>query len=169
MSELDEAIREVRAAVSELVAAAERAAAGFTTPRAPGKWSPSQVTEHVARALEESANQVRGVRSKLPTLPALARPLVRVLFFNRVIRGAPFRKARTNRPMDPERGPGTPAEARVRLERALDALEDTCRARGLGARMRSPTFGPVTVSDLVRFQAAHTRHHTGQIPAARRR
>jgi hypothetical protein len=50
MSELDEAIREVRAAVREMVATAARAAATFTTPRAPGKWSPSQVTEHVARA-----------------------------------------------------------------------------------------------------------------------
>ena len=164
MNELDEAIREVRAAVRELVMSAERAGVTFTTPRAPGKWSPSQVTEHVARALEESANQVRGLPSKLLKLPALVRPLVRVLFFNRVIRGAPFRKARTNAAMDPASGPGTPAEARVRLERALGVLEEACRARTSPERMRSPTFGPVTVPDLVRFQAAHTRHHTKQIP-----
>jgi hypothetical protein len=166
MSELDEAIREVRAAVSEMVATAERAAATFTTPRAPGKWSPSQVTEHVARALEESANQVRDLPSKLPTLPALARPLIRVLFFNRVVRGAPFRNARTNPPMDPERGPGTPAEARARLEGALEGFEHACRERTAATRVRSATFGPVTVPDLVRFQAAHTRHHTKQIPGA---
>jgi hypothetical protein len=45
-----------RAAVLHLVAAAERSAATWTTPRATGKWSPSQVVEHVAGGLEEAAN-----------------------------------------------------------------------------------------------------------------
>jgi hypothetical protein len=165
VSALDDAVADIRGAVGDMVAAADAAASRWTTPRAPGKWSPSQVTEHVARALEESANQVKGLPSKLPSLPALLRPPIRLLFFNRVIRGAPFRNARTNPPMDPERGPATPAEARARLERALAVFEGACRERSTEV-VRSPTFGPVSVPDLVRFQAAHTRHHTKQIPGA---
>jgi len=165
MSALDDAVAEIRGAVSDLIATAERAAPRWSTPRAPGKWSPSQVTEHVARALEESAKQMKGLPSKLPSLPALLRAPIRVLFFNRVVRGAPFIKAKTNPPMDPEHGPATPAEARARLEQALAAFESACRERS-AEPLRSPTFGPVSVPDMVRFQAAHTRHHTKQIPGA---
>ena len=59
--------------------------------RAPGKWSPSQVVEHVGLVLEESANVVSGTPSKFPTLPAFVRPMVRRLLFNRVLkkRGIP--------------------------------------------------------------------------------
>jgi len=86
MADVAEALAGNRAAVDELVSGAERAAGVWTTPRAPGKWSPSQVVEHVARALEESANVVAGVPSKFPTFPAFLRPLARGLFFNRVLR-----------------------------------------------------------------------------------
>jgi hypothetical protein len=67
--------------------------------------------------------------------------------------------------MDPAQGPGTPAEARARLEGALARFEQACRESN-AERIRSQTFGSVTVGDLVRFQAAHTRHHTGQIRGA---
>jgi len=62
-----------RAAVDDLIAAADRTGAAWATPRAPGKWSPSQVVEHVARALEESANVVAGTPSARALLqPSLA-------------------------------------------------------------------------------------------------
>ena len=49
MADVNDVLAANRAAVLDLVAAAERSAATWTTPRAPGKWSPSQVVEHVAR------------------------------------------------------------------------------------------------------------------------
>ena len=38
-----------RAAVDELLVTAEQAEANWTTPRATGKWSLQQVSEHVAK------------------------------------------------------------------------------------------------------------------------
>src|SRR4026209_2461289 len=73
------------AAVAELSAAAERAGAVWTKPRAPGKWSPSQVVEHVARIMEESANVAAGRPSKFPTIPFFLRPIVRVIVFKRTL------------------------------------------------------------------------------------
>ena len=166
MADVAKALEGNRAAVNELIAAAERSAAVWTTPRAPGKWSPSQVVEHVARALEESANVVAGAPSKFPTFPAIFRPLVRGLFFNRVLKTGAFPKAKTNAPFDPLDGPATPDAARRRLESALGAFDRECRAcAAKGASVASSIFGSVTVADYARFQEFHTRHHTGQMPA----
>lgn len=155
------------AAVNDLIAAAERSGSAWTTPRAPRKWSPSQVVEHVARALEESANVVAGTPSKFPTFPVFLRPLVRALFFNRVLKNQAFPKARTTKAFDPANGPSTPADARVRLEAAVARFEQTCRALAASDRNVSSTlFGSVSVEDFARFQEIHTRHHRKQIPGA---
>ena len=90
MADVNDALASNRDAVLELVAAAERSAATWTTPRAPGKWSPSQVVEHVAGGLEEAANVVSGAPS-IPMPPAFLRPLAR-LYFNRVLKKAYFRR-----------------------------------------------------------------------------
>lgn len=60
MDDLDAVLEGNRKAVDDLIAAAERSAGVWTDPRAPGKWSPSQVVEHVARSLDESATVVSG-------------------------------------------------------------------------------------------------------------
>ena len=118
MADVNDVLVANRAAVIELVAAAERSAATWTTPRAPGKWSPSQVVEHVARGLEEAGNVVSGAPS-IPMPPAFLRPLVR-LFFNRILKKDAFPKGwKSNKAFDPASGPATPAQARVRLEGAL--------------------------------------------------
>ena len=89
MADVNAVLAANRAAVIDLVAAAERSAATWTTPPAPGKWSPSQVVEHVARGLNEGANIVSGAPS-IPMPPAflllLLRPLAR-LIFNRTLLG----------------------------------------------------------------------------------
>ena len=76
MADVDAALAAARAAVHELTTAAEKCAAVWSAPRAPGKWSPSQVVEHVARAFEESAHVVSGSPSKFPTFPVVLRPIV---------------------------------------------------------------------------------------------
>ena len=154
-----------RAAVDDLIAAAGRTGAAWTTPRAPGKWSPSQVVEHVARALEESANVVAGTPSKFPTFPTMLRPIVRGLFFNRVLRKGRFPKAKTTKALDPATGPATPAEARRRLEGALAEFDQACRTRAAsGPIITSTLFGAVSVEDYAKFQELHTRHHRAQLP-----
>lgn len=164
MASLGLALDENRSAVDALIAAAWEAEDRWLTPRAPGKWSPSQVVEHVSRALEESSNEVAGRPSKFPTLPVFLRPLLRAFFFNGVVKTGTFRKAKTNSAMDPEHGPATPAEGQKRLEDARAEFERACEARkDPSPVVRSGAFGTVRLQDYVRFQAFHTRHHTAQM------
>jgi hypothetical protein len=147
-----------------LAAEGEKTGAAWTAPRAPGKWSPSQIVEHVARSIEESANVASGRPSKFPNFPAPLRPVIRGLLFRRVLKKAAFPKAKTNKAMDPARGPATPSEGRDRLLAAHKQFEDACRQlASRGEPMRTTTFGVVGVEDYVRFMEIHTRHHARQI------
>lgn len=165
MTNVQAALTAHRAAVDELFAAAERTGPNWNKPRMPGKWSPSQVVEHVARALEESANVIAGRPSKFPSLPAILRPVLRSFLFNRVLKKNDFPTARTSRAFDPEQGQETPAAARIRLHEALARFEQACRARAASQQtIESKIFGTVSVEDYVRFQEIHAHHHRKQIP-----
>lgn len=164
MTDIDRALGSAREALDDFVAAGHRSEAVWMQAPAPGKWSPSQITEHVARALEESAHTAAGRPSKFPVFPSFVHPIARALFFNRVLRNKTFPKAKTTKPMNPTVGPATPAEGRVRLEGALAEFEQACRqCLGDGRCVRSTIFGEVSVLDYVRFQELHIRHHRGQM------
>jgi hypothetical protein len=164
MADIDTALAASRDAIEQLIAAGERTASAWSTARMPGKWSPSQIVEHVARSLEESANMAAGRASKFPTLPAFVRPIARGLLFKRVLRKAAFPKARTNKAMDPATGPATPADGRARLAMAHQQFDEVCRRIVAdGGRMRTTIFGSVPVEDYVRFMEIHTRHHGKQV------
>ena len=170
MADVTSALAANRAAVDEMVEAAQQAASNWTTPREPGKWSPQQVVEHVARAYEEGGNVIAGRATKLPTLPFFVRPIARIVF-NRAVKTGNFPKAKTNKPMDPAKvpqaGPASPSEARVRLEAALAKFDEACRERAAsGQPVVSGAFGRIAVEDYARFTELHTRHHTKQIPTA---
>jgi len=165
MADINDALADNRAAVLDLVTAAERSAATWTTPRAPGKWSPSQVVEHIARGLEEGANIVSGAPS-IPMPPAFLR-LVARLFFYRILKKDAFPKGfKAHRAMNPATGPATPAEARVRLEGAFARFDQECRRRAAIGQHVVSGFGTVSVEDFVRFNAIHTSHHCKQMPGA---
>jgi hypothetical protein len=164
MADINAALAASKDAIDQLMVAGERTATAWSAPRAPGKWSPSQIVEHVARSLEESANMAAGRPSKFPKLPGVVHPIVRGLLFKRVLRKAAFPKAKTNKAMNPARGPATPAEGRVRLETAHDKFAEACRQTAShGGRMRTTIFGAVLVEDYVRFMELHTRHHGKQM------
>jgi hypothetical protein len=164
MAQIDTMVEGNRAAVNDLVAAARARENSWTTPRAPGKWSPSQLVEHVARSLEESAHEVRGQPSKFPRLPFFLKPVARTLLFNRVLRSGVFPRARTSRPFDPIQGPATVLDAQRRLDQAVGAFIAACRDCSAGnQQVRSTVFGVVAVDDYAKFQECHIRHHTRQL------
>src|SRR5262245_55424614 len=148
MSNIQTALEASRKAIDQLVAAAERCGPAWSAPRAPGKWSPSQIVEHVTWSFEESVEMAAGRPSKFPKLPALARPIVRTLLFKRVLRKEAFPKARTNKAMNPASGRATPQEGRARLVAAHQNFDRACRqiASG-GGRMHTTVFGIVSVED----------------------
>jgi hypothetical protein len=165
MADVNSALGANRDAINDLIAAAEKCGGAWAVPRVPGKWSPSQLVEHVARTLDESANLVSGAPTKFPTLPFFLRPVVRGFLFKRVLKKGTFPKAKTNKAMDPASGPATPAEARIRLETALSRFERECRSCAeAGGAIASATFGKVCVEDYARFIELHTRHHCRQMP-----
>jgi hypothetical protein len=165
MPDIDLALAGVRAAVAELVAAAERVGVAWTKPRAPGKWSPSQVVEHVARIMEESANVASNRPSKFPTIPFFIQPIVRVLVFKRTLWRKAFPTMKAIAAFVPAVGSATPADGRVRVQAALTSLDQACRARAAsGQDVASSIFGAVPVADFARFQELHVRHHILQMP-----
>jgi hypothetical protein len=167
MSELDNSLAGLHAAVAALLATADKVRAAWKVPRAPGKWSPSQVVEHVSRIMEESAKVAAGEPSAFPTMNRLLHPVLRLFFFKRVLRKGDFPKAKAIDAMDPPFGAATPGEARVRLEGVLARYDKACRARAAsGQKVANPMFGPVAVADFARFQEIHVRHHHRQLPDA---
>lgn len=165
MTDIKAALAASKDAIDQLIARGERTGDAWTAPRAPGKWSPSQIVEHVARSLEESAHMAAGRPSKFPRLPAILHPVVRTLLFKRVLRKGTFPRAKTNKAMDPASGPATPEEGRARLDTAHTKFADACRqVASTGERMRTTIFGAVPVEDYVRFTELHIRHHRTQMP-----
>jgi hypothetical protein len=165
MPDLNLSLAALHSGVDSLLMAADGAGALWAVPRAPGKWSPSQVVEHVARIMEESANVASGAPSEFPSVPFFLRPIVRLLVFRRILRRKAFLKMKTGEGFDPSAGQATAAEARVRVKAALGRFDQACRERAAsGQEVSSTIFGAVSVPDFVRFQELHVRHHLLQMP-----
>ena len=163
MASIDAVLAASRIATEQFLAHAEAMSAEWATPRARGKWSPSQIVEHVTRSYEASVNVAAGQPSAFPNMPALVHPLLRIVF-RRILRRGVFPKGRTTKAMNPAAGVATPAEGRTRLMAAHERFEAACRTVAASrAPINTPMFGAVAVEDFVRFMELHTRHHGRQI------
>lgn len=155
-----------RKAVDVFIKTAEAARSHWTTPRAPGKWSPSQVAEHVAISFDQVAHMIKGEPHGFPKVPFFLRPVARVLLLNRTIRGTKFPRARTFKDFDPPAGPDSPEAARERLLAAHQRYLDACHARASAdGTMFSSVFGTVPIEAYMRFMTMHTAHHEKQMEA----
>lgn len=164
MADIDQALAASKDAVDHLIGCGEQVASQWSVARKPGKWSPSQVVEHVARSLEESAHMAAGRPSKFPKLPAVLHPVLRFMLFKRVLRNGAFPKAKTNPAMNPSSGPASLAQGRARLETAHQKFAAAARAsESHDGRMRTTIFGAVAATEYVRFMELHTRHHARQL------
>jgi hypothetical protein len=167
VSNLDPTLNELKAIVTQFIGAMDGARVSWTIPRAPGKWSPSQLVEHVARIMEESANVAAGAPSKFPTMPPFLRPVLRAFVFRRILRREAFLRMTAIAAFDPPvlDGPPTSAAGCVRLTGALAQFDQACREReAIGEDVESTLFGGVPVADFAMFQALHVRHHLEQMP-----
>src|SRR4029453_815855 len=166
MADIDTALAASRDAVDQMIRAGEQSGAAWNAPRAPGKWSPSQVVEHIARGLDEATNIAAG-RPSLAMPPAIVRPIVRLIarfMIKRVLRKAAFPTGfKAHKALNPASGPATPAEGRIRLETAHQKFEEACRRSVADGRPMTTLFGSVPIQDLLRFGELHTRHHVKQM------
>ena len=169
MADIDTALAASRDAIEQMIRAGEQSGAAWNLPRAPGKWSPSQIVEHVAGGLEDFTNFAAGRPTKIPRPPAVVRVVLRPIagfIFRRVLRKGVFPKGfKAHKALNPARGPATPAEARIRLETLHQEFDGVCRRVAADGRPLTTLFGSFPVHDYVRYTEIHTRHHTKQMAA----
>ena len=167
MVDLSMALAANLTAVRDFNAATDTLGAVWTTPRAPGKWSPAQLAEHIAVSYEVSSRMLRGEDVGLRPVPRLLRPLLRWFVIRNILETGNFgRPARTFKPFEPVSPSANPAAARARLDASVAAFEKQVRAgTPIGDfTFVHPAFGKLHVSDYVRLQEVHTRHHMKQLP-----
>jgi hypothetical protein len=107
VARIDTVLTASRAASEQLAADAEAMAAVWLTPRAPGKWSPSQIVEYIARSYDGAVQMAGGLPSGFPRLPVLSHALLRIVFRRLLIKGS-FPNGRTTKALNPLAGPPTP-------------------------------------------------------------
>lgn len=169
MADLQTAITSNRRAVGAFVDAARAvSAAQWTTPRAPGKWSPSQVTEHVALAYEQSSRMVHGTFT-WPALPWYKQLLARWLGLPSMLKRGDFGKGPFKAPEFIQPGK-IPISSRLLLDRLDAAVRDLERdlvaaSDARRATIDHPVFGRISLGDLLQFLSIHTNHHRPQLSA----
>jgi hypothetical protein len=135
-------------------------------PRAPGKWSPGQVAEHLALAYEVNRGVLHGHAPPM-TAPRWLRPVIRKVLLGPVLRRGRFIPGSKSPPVfRPGPTPAAPAQLLGRLATAMTAFEADAAAMAT-TTVDHPFFGRLPLGDFVRLQEIHTRHHRGQLaPAA---
>jgi DinB superfamily len=170
MTEIETLIADHRAAIDEFIAAARTYdAATWTTPRAPGAWSPAQIAEHLAVVYEYNRKVATGTAPD--PIPRLFRPLVqpfarRIVVDNTLKAGRFTRKGRAPEFFRPSAVPPASSVVLARLDAAVRGLESDLRSRHPEARhtIAHPIFGTIPTTSWIRLQAIHARHHRAQLP-----
>lgn len=167
MTDLPTTIAADREVLSSLLERARAIPAGrWTTPRAPGKWSPAQVVEHVTLSYEGHRKMVQGGIPQSGN-PRITQWLARTFFLPRLFRMGDFTQKGLKAPrfIVPSDTPALASELLPRLEAAATGLEqDLTAASAAGqAKVVHPFFGPLALPDLLQFVVIHARHHLPQV------
>ena len=157
-------------AVSAFVGAARAVpTAKWAIPRAPGKWSPAQVTEHVTFTYEQSLLMLRGTYDEPAPVGPFTQMLARWLFLPVLFKREKFGKG-LQAPdfIRPTMSPPSSTTLLNRLEGAAHDLEADLAAasNSNGPSIAHPVFGHLPLGHLVHFLAIHTNHHTPQVTPA---
>lgn len=166
MLDVPSAIANNRAAVTDFLGAVRTVPpAAWGQPRAPGKWSPGQVAEHLALSYEYSRRLLHGPVPG-PAAPRFLRPVIRILLLRNVLRTGRFPKRAKAPPLfQPGPSPAPAADLSTRLQTAADSFEsELIKLSHTGdATLDHPFFGQMMLADYMQLQALHTRHHRQQI------
>jgi hypothetical protein len=169
MSDLENAIAEHHTAVQEfLTTGRAMTAQQWAAPRAPGKWTPGQIAEHLAITYEYGIALAKG-NPPGGRLPFFIRPIVRRAFVNPTLKAGRFtRSGKTPKIFEPSTTPPAANVVLPRLETALSGFENAIQSGVPEARhtLRHPFFGKVPTTDYLRLQTIHAKHHHGQLAAS---
>jgi uncharacterized damage-inducible protein DinB len=159
-------------AVSEFVEAARRIPRGaWTQELAPGKWSPAEITSHVAEAYEVLRRELSGGPGMRLLGSPLQRWLLRRTMLPGILRGRPFpvgaRAPSETRPREVQMDP-TSTLATLEVKADAFARELSARVADRRLRLSHAYFGPMSARQSLQLVAVHTRHHARQLEAAAR-
>ncbi len=163
-------LEEHRAAVANLVEALGAVPESlWSEPREPGKWSPSQIAEHLALSYEAVLRELSGEDGMQLKLSPIRRRLLRwfllphMLFHRRFPAGA--RSPREVRP--PDAG-AVQDEIGERLRELASRFEEAITRAGAAgeAGITHPYFGGIPPLRALRFMTLHLGHHRRQIPVS---
>jgi hypothetical protein len=163
MTSIDVILDDNVAAAAEVLEAASRAGDAWNTPRTPGGWSPAQVVEHVSLTLEQGTAVVSGRQSKFPNFPALLRPLVRGLYYNRVLTQERFPRARTTAALEPSQGGAALAEGTLACRRSAELQPGAAIVSRTDGRCSIPCSAPCPWR-ATPGSRCFIRHHLTQLP-----
>lgn len=166
------AARDEHRAALEAYAAAVRAlpAGGWTRPwSGEGKWTPAEITEHLALTYRAFLQELTGGEAMRMKVRGVKLRLLRWLLLPHMLFHRTFPKGavapREVRPAGRDLGPDDAlADLRDVVERAEAAIES---ARGrAGAVVTHPYFGGIEVVRAWRFATVHLEHHLRQVRSA---
>jgi DinB superfamily len=168
---LKDSLLEHRAAVDLFSRTARHLSADdWVRPVAPGKWSPAQITEHVALAIELFTDELAGRPGVVPRLSRWRRLLLRISVMPALLRSGRFPNgARAPRQFRPSIHLAAQDEGITRLEDAARALDATAAALPeiAGRKVTHPYFGPVRAPVALWLLTLHARHHLEQLTPRR--
>jgi hypothetical protein len=166
---------EARAAHREAAALFVTRAAGvpaehWKAARAPGKWSPAEIAEHLALTYEHLLAELRGGKAMRVKGSWLLRLGARYKFLPGLIRdGIIPQGVRAPREVRPEMPSGDSEQTLERFRMLSMDFENeiTARRASGGGTLTHPYFGKLGPERGIRFVEVHIRHHTRQLPESR--
>ncbi len=164
---IDAAFESNRTAIATFISTLlDLPASRWDEPRRTGKWSPAQITEHVAITYERAALFVEGslaLSGRRP--PKFLRPFIRMLIRVTALRTGRFIKSKTPAAFEPSPRPASQQVVCDRLQRASATFESRAREK-LNAGISTfehPYFGTFGIEEFVRLEMHHVHHHRRQI------
>lgn len=167
--------------LSPRLAEFERAAAAFHAraegvpseawdhPRREGKWSPAQETEHIVLSHELLLGQLEGGPAMRIIATGWRQLALRWIVLPYILATGRFPRARAPRESRPSGATAGRDELLARLDRAAHGVVDAVRRNEPGARrvrLLHPYFGSMSIGQVVRLSAVHTRHHAANLPVS---
>ncbi|HEX6433320.1 MAG TPA: DinB family protein [Gemmatimonadales bacterium] len=143
----------------------------WATPIAPGKWSPAEITAHVAEAYRVLSAELGGADGMSLKGSWLQRLVLRHTILPRLLTGKPFppgvRAPRETRPT--EIIEDLDLAVATLVKRAEQFTRDlTAKASTQDVRLTHAYFGRLSSRQGLELSTAHTRHHAQQLAAITR-
>lgn len=138
----------------------------WSRPLAPGKWTPAEVTSHLAESYRVLRTELAGGQGMALRLPRLQRWLLRHTVLPRILeRGLFPTGARAPRETRPREVIDDATSALRTLTVEADAFVQNLTTRASGGRVHltHAYFGPMSARQGLRLVAVHVRHHARQL------